>query len=227
LEPGRQAEKQRVGAHHRLLVLLLDDPAGIAVGAEKVAHEAGAAFHLLMARRVSGQAGRHPVAGLPPRLQVAEDELARLVQRDPPVDVASQAGDHLLDVALEPVGKVLVEGVDVEGPDVVEEGDHRLHPRLPDRVHDRPVVVEGFLAEDARLGLDPGPADAEAEDRAAEPGSEADVLLVSVPEVGRPPTWNLARVALPFVPDVGVARVERLALVVGRRHAEVHGVIIR
>jgi hypothetical protein len=208
-------------------VLVLDDPASVPVSAEEVPDQARAAVHLVVARRVGWHARRHPVVRLPPGLQVAEDQLARLVERDPPMNALPHRRRDPLGVALEAVGEVLVERVDVERPDVVEEGEHGLHPRLPDRVDDRSVVGERLFVEDAGLGLDPSPADAEAEHRAAEARREPDVLLVAVPEIGRPPARCLARVAFPFVPDVGVAGVERLALVVGRRHAEVHGVIIR
>ena len=224
LEPGGEAEQGRVGADLGLRVDAVDGGAGQGVRPKQVAHDRADGLDLGLEGRVFGQAGRDVVVRLPPGLDVAQDEQRRLVQGNPVGNVGADCLGHaagvLGEAGREAVGQQPAARFQVDGPGEVVQRDQRLHARRAYALRQSGVVVQGGRVPLAGRRLDARPGHREAEQAAAQPLSQGDVLRVALPEVRRPPARRQPPHPLPDVAHVLIFGDVGLALVVGGGDAE-------
>ncbi len=168
MQPWREACDEWVDAYFGLTPVGPNGGPGPGVGEEQVGDEFSDRLGLGINGGSTREPRRHVIAVLPPWLDVAKGELARLVEGDPPVDLVAKRLCDLSGIAGEELREILADhpsivALEPDRPDEMVEGEHQLHAVALDALGEGAVVGEGGFVEFTAFGFDPGPGCGKAE----------------------------------------------------------------
>src|SRR6266699_1599152 len=167
---------------------------------EEVAHQLADRLQLVSKRRILRQTRRHKVILLPPGLDIAINELGRLVERDPVAHLLAKSLDHLGHILRVDSWEVLPDQsssfLHMNRPGEVMQRHYRLHACCSYRLDQLPVVSKSFVTELSRRRFKPRPCKRKTKRIASKIFRQLNILTIAIPKVRG--LLTLGQVAFPL-----------------------------